>query len=232
MNRAQRNIWLQENPIGAPDRGAPYGERLDPASMGSGLNTGAMSSGGGWMTLAGTAMNVIGGLKAADAAEQQGADRSMALEYEATLLAQNADAARAASQREAMDVTQKTRLMISRSIAVAAASGGGASDPTVADIVADIAGAGAYRQAVALYGGEDKARALNATAAGKRYDARLAREGGADVGDAYRLKALGSGVAGAATLFSKYGNNSPGLNSMGIGSSGNTDIIPNGGYID
>lgn len=207
MNRAQRNIWLQDNPIGHPHRGTPYGERLDPNSMQGGMNTGAMSAGGGWLSLAGTALSVGSSLMAADTAEEQGAARSMALNYEATLLAQNAGSAVAASQREALDIKQKTDLMISRSIAVAAASGGGATGtPTVGKIVADVAGLGAYRQAVAIYGGRDRARALEGAAAGRRYEAGMAEEGGETMGTGYRLRALGSGLSGASTLFAKYGN--------------------------
>lgn len=200
MNRAQRNIWLQDNPIGAPDRGAPYGERLDPA---------AMSSGGGWMSLAGTAMSVIGNMQAGDRAVSTGQAKGNALDYEAAQLDQNANAAIAASQRDAIAERLKTTLTLSRGIAVAAASGGGASDPTVVNILSQIAGNGEYRSASAIYAGEDKARALRAQATGRRFEAGVARQGGEDLGDAYTIKAIGSGLAGGASLFAKYGNGGP-----------------------
>lgn len=222
MNRAMRNIHLQHAPIGESDRGAPYGERLDPVT----LDSGAMSNGGGWLSLAGTALNVGGNLMAAGNAGEQGQAKGQALDYEATLLNQNALAAQASSQREAMDVRLKTSLLVSRAIAVAAAGGGSASDPTVNKVVGDLTGIGAYHQAVALYGGDDRARAMRAAAAGKRYEAGMARSGGDTLGEAYTIKALGSGIAGASTLFAKYGKGGPGMNSMGVAGAGD------GGWAD
>ena len=70
---------------------------------------------------------------------------------------QAAQQQRAVAQREAFEEKRRTDLLVSRAVAVA---GGGAGDPTVLDIISDIEGEGAYRAAVAVYGGEARAQQL------------------------------------------------------------------------
>jgi hypothetical protein len=85
---------------------------------------------------------------------------------------------------------------------VAAASGAGASDASVVNIVGRIKGEGAYRAATALYAGEDKARVLRMQAAAKRYEGLTAEEaGGLNAQDAtakYEAAAVAEEAKGVA----------------------------------
>ncbi len=150
------------------------------------------------MTLAGTAVNVgshIGsGIAANRAGQFAGAQGDMA-----------AGQVEAASQRTAVDVTRRANLLQSKALANAAASGGGASDPTVMDTVSRIAGEGAYRSQLALYEGSDQARALRLRADTARYQGALGERAGyiGAVGSALKGGATLLGK-GSSTLFSKY----------------------------
>lgn len=98
---------------------------------------------------------------------QQAADAAV---FQAEQLRQNAGQAQAASQRQAFDIDRQSQYIASTALAHAAASGGGASDPTVVNLIARNAGESAYRKAVALYQGEDKARLENLQADAKIYE--------------------------------------------------------------
>lgn len=118
-------------------------------------------------------------------------------EYEA----QQADVAAgqqiAASHRTAADVERRSKLLQSRALAVAAASGGGTGG-TVLDIISGIAGEGAYRSELALYEGQDAARSLRARGDAARYQGRASQRAG-------YLGAFGTLLKGGTTLFEKYG---------------------------
>lgn len=118
---------------------------------------------------------VTGGAKML--AERQNAKNEANLaQFQSEQLRVNAGQAQAAVQRNAIDIERQTQLNASRALAVAASSGGGASDPTVVSLLAQNAADGAYRKAAALYEGEDQARALNLQAAGVDTGSRIAKE--------------------------------------------------------
>ena len=148
----------------------------------------------------------------------RGYDSRAAAEFQAAQLRQNAGQAQAAAQRDALSVYQQSKLIASRALAVAAASGGGASDPTVINIMAGIAGEGAYRSALALYSGDEKARGMKTHADATIYDSKLEQR-------ASERSAFGKLVGGAAagmkgiargqSLFEKYGQGGPGTSGWG-----------------
>lgn len=131
--------------------------------------------------------SISGGIAARDAANYQAAQEDIA-----------AGQQQAASQRQAQTVDRQSKLVQSRALAVAAASGGGASDPTVTDIIGRIAGEGAYRSQLALYEGNDAARTLQMRADAARFQGRQAEAAG-------YTNAFSTVLRGANTLFSKYG---------------------------
>lgn len=92
--------------------------------------------------------------------------------FQAAQLRSEADNAAATGQRQAQDAQVQSQYIASRALAVAAASGGGASDPGVVTLMARNAQMGAYHQAVALYNGADRARALNLQASAKDYQGK------------------------------------------------------------
>lgn len=119
------------------------------------------------------------------------AKRRQALgEFEAQQLEQEAAQSRGVGMRGAADEALKTEYLNSTALARAAASGAGASDPTVMNVIARTAGEGAYRSALAMYEGESQARLDMQMAAAKRY------EGAVGMSDAaLATKAANMGVA-------------------------------------
>ena len=118
------------------------------------------------------------------------------------LFQQEADTAagqeQAASQQQAYTEGVRTQLLTSRARAVAAASGGSATDPTVTDIIGRIAGEGAYRSQLALYGGNSAATALRARGAAAAFQGRQAQVAG-------YTRAFGTVLNGGKTLLDKMG---------------------------
>jgi hypothetical protein len=125
------------------------------------------------------ALAAAGTIAAGQAQAAAGKAQQKAAEYQAMLKGAEADnleskagQERAVAQQQAMAEAQRGRLVSSRAQAVTAASGAGALDPTVNDIMAGINQESELRQKSALYTGEEKARGLE-------YGAVLERAGGA-----------------------------------------------------
>lgn len=153
----------------------------------------------------GTVLQIGGALQQGEAAAAAGAAQQQAAEYEARQMEVGAGQAIAASQRAAQEQRRQAKLVASRALALAAASGAGAADPTVVDIIGDITGEGAYRAAVALYEGEEQARTMRAQAKATRYGGAVAEAGGRTQRQAAQIGAFGSLLAGAGSLYEKYG---------------------------
>src|SRR3990167_10902061 len=79
-----------------------------------------------------------------------GARRKALSEFEAAQLEQGAEAAQGVGLRKAVDERIQAQIVNSLALARAAASGAGASDPTVLNLMAQTAGESAYRQAIAM----------------------------------------------------------------------------------
>lgn len=128
-----------------------------------------------WFALA-AAMALMSATAQANAQRAAGQAASQAAQYQATLAGYQADQMeiragqeraetarlateqRAASQRDAIDQRRQGVLVASRARALAAASGGGVSDPTVTNILAGIDSEAEYRVLTALYRGESAAQ--------------------------------------------------------------------------
>lgn len=133
------------------------------------------------------------------------------------------DLAVAASQRTALEERRQADLVASRALAVAAASGGGVSDPTVVDILSRTKGEGAYRARVALYEGQARSRAMRmAAAGGGSFDASDSLKAG------YNAAALGTAARAGMSLYAKYGMNGPG-SLPETGGSGDSALIMDAG---
>jgi hypothetical protein len=156
----------------------------------------------------GTGLEVFGRMYDAFGTLTGGLDEKKAAEFQAAQLRQNAGQAMASAQRDLYSVQEQTALVASRALAVAAASGGGASDPTVVKIMAGIAGEGSYRAAVALYQGEEKARAMLNQARAVEYQGELSKQS-AIRGAFGKFLGAGSaaikGVARGQSLYERYG---------------------------
>jgi len=142
-------------------------------------------------------------------AEQVGLQQQAARQYEAAQLRVNAGQSIAASQRAAEEQRRQGMLVQSRAIALAAAGGGGVTDPGIITVLSRNAGEIAYRSAVALYEGEDKARSLNAEAAAREYSGEMAAEAGRDRKKASMTSAFGDLIKGGSSLFQSFGGGGP-----------------------
>ena len=85
-----------------------------------------------------------------------------------------------------------------RALAVAAASGGGADDPTVVNAIAGIDGEGEYRALTRLYEGDQEALSKEAQADANRRGAKATKK-------AALFKAAGSILSAGSGLADKYG---------------------------
>lgn len=105
-----------------------------------------------------SAVGTVAGGVAANNSAQYEADQQEAAGKE-----EFADALRTADQQR-----KEAQLVQSRQQAVAAASGAGASDPTIVKLMTDTAGQGELNAQSALYGGEQRKRGLFDAAKGTR----------------------------------------------------------------
>lgn len=114
----------------------------------------------------------------------------------------------AAGQQAAFEEERQARLAQSRALAVAAASGSSPSVGSDARIIAEVGAEGAYRAALQMYQGEEEARVMRLT--GKLEAAALK-----DEASAIRFGAAADLIAGAGSMYAKYGGQGPQLAGSG-----------------
>lgn len=104
----------------------------------------------------------------------------------------------ASAQRAGFEQERQGERKASRMLALAAASGGGASDPTVINLMANLAGETQYRKAVEFYEGGERQRQLKYQADVRRYEGKEAKRAG-------KMAAFTTLLSGGSSLYSKYG---------------------------
>ena len=124
------------------------------------------------MTALGGAVNAAGTIAGGQMANQ-------AAQYKATQDTINASQAIAASQRQALDKQQQTRMAISSLRARGAASGVNLTSPSAVGLASSIAGRGSYQAAMELWQGQNTATGLLNQAATERYSGAAAETGAA-----------------------------------------------------
>lgn len=149
------------------------------------------------------------GNEAAKASFQAAAnDRAMA-EFEALQQERYAGEARQEAELQAAEQQRSARRLASNALAAAAASGAGARDPSVVNIMAEIVGEGNYRAQVALYEGEKEARNRLLAATARRMGAEssaAARIGeGRAQSKAGSLAATSTIIRGVGSWAERYG---------------------------
>lgn len=164
-----------------------------------------------WLQGAGGFLDMAGMLISGQSARVHGERAKVASEFAAWQAEEEAKLSIAVSQRAAQEANRQTDIQASRALAVAAASGGGVSDPTIVKLISNVKGEGAYRAAVAMYEGDARARKLRLEAAAGRLSGAYAAEEGAATNVAYTLGAIGAGFKAGAklygrTLYDRYGN--------------------------
>lgn len=161
-----------------------------------------------WQQAIPAALSVVsasGKVSAGNAAVGAAREQQAAMQYEADQARVNAGQAQAAAQRAAAEQRRQGVLVQSRALALAAAGGGSTTDPGIMNLISGNAGEIAYRSAVALYEGEDKARSLEALAKGREYSGASAVRSAEDRKKASMTSAFGDLVKGGASLFQAFG---------------------------
>lgn len=158
------------------------------------------------LTVAGGAISAAGTLAGGAAAARAGEAQQGAANFRATQEDQAAAESRAAAQRTALDKGRETRLLQSKLVANAAASGGAPDGTNIENLSGNIAGRGEYESLLEMYKGENRARGLEDTAVGTRMtgDAALA-EGKAKQSASY-LSAAGTLIGSAGSAYRTYNN--------------------------
>lgn len=157
---------------------------------------------------AGTTLSVLGGLDKASAQEDIGARKRQLAGMEASQLRENAKLSVAAGIQESMEQQRQGRLAASRTLALAAASGGGASDPTVMNIIANLSGQATYQAMTALYEGQERARLMEKQAVMTEYGGTLQEASAKSQAKADRFGAFSTAAKDAISMYQKYGQNS------------------------
>lgn len=116
----------------------------------------------------------------------------------AAQLVSNGGQAVAAGQRRAIGATRQADYVLSKARAGAAASGAGATDPSVLNVEAGIAQQGEYNALSALYEGQDAQRTAQNQASDARADATSYATAGL-------LRGTGTILEGASSLYDRYG---------------------------
>lgn len=143
------------------------------------------------LTVAGSALSAGGTIVGSNAEARE-------MRSEAGQLEANAGLERAMGQRRAIEDRRQGRLAQSRALAVAASSGAGASDPTVVNAIADLAGEGEHRALTSLYEGDMAGDDLMRQAGARRREAKNTKRAG--------LFKAGSTILGAgASLYDRFG---------------------------
>ena len=154
-----------------------------------------------------TALSAGSQVARGNAARTIGRRRKQVTEFEADQLEKEAEQSRGVGMRGAQEEVSKARLVQSAALAKAAASGAGASDPTVISVLARTAGEGAYRQAVAMYEGEAQARMDLLKASATRIEGDMAESDAATAQKFDNMGALSTVLSGGArtlSMFDKY----------------------------
>ena len=144
-----------------------------------------------FLFMAGTAMSAGGSIIGANS--QAKGLKGAAAQYEA-----QAGMDRASSQRKAAEEKRQGRIQQSRVLALVAASGAGASDPSVINAMANMEGESEYAKNVALFEGESSARGYEAQAAMRRREAKAVRTAGL-------MEAAGTVLKSGMTMYDRFG---------------------------
>jgi len=141
-------------------------------------------------------------------AREAAAASRRAAEFQASQLEQNAGQEIAAGQRGAEEKQRQVALIQSKALAIAAASGGSASDPTVMNLIGRNAQLGSYESALAMYQGEEQARQNRLKAAAARATGQAQSAAYDTQGAAAQLKGIGNLLSSdaAKSLYAKYGS--------------------------
>jgi len=135
---------------------------------------------------------------------QQGKALNELGEYKASQYEAKSTQERAKGQHSAEKQRRRTKLAQSRAQALAASSGAGATDPTAAGIMADLAGEGELNAQYEIYKGEDGARMAKMGADVSRFEGAQFEQAGKIGAFSTILQGAGMGLSQYNTMMGKY----------------------------
>lgn len=156
------------------------------------------------LQLGATVLNAGSQVAKGNAAKTVGNRRQALAEFEASQLEQSATESRGVGMRGQQSQQHQTALVASQALARAAASGAGASDPTVLSIIARTAGEGSYRAALQLYEGSAQARLDTLRAAGLRYQGDTSAADASVAAGQANMGALMAAITGGSKALDVY----------------------------
>lgn len=177
------------------------------AAAGSAAATG--SSSGQWLQGAGQIAAAAGKIASGFSSASQSSAQASALNYRAAQEREQAIQADATAQAQAKIDYNDTKKAIGSARAIAAASGGSATDVNVINDLGKIQARGNFKAASALYAGQERADGLNDQASLDNWMATQAKKAGTIQETTGILGGAGSLMKGVSTLYSKYGNDGP-----------------------
>lgn len=151
----------------------------------------------------GAMLTAASGVIGAGATIAGGAQANANAKFEAKQMRARAAEERAIAGRKAMEERRRGRLALSTLQANAAASGAGATDPTVLGLMSDIAGRAEYNALAETWSGEQRARGLMDSAAAAKASGKAAQRGS-------YLSAAGTILSSAGSMFSQFDEDSAG----------------------
>lgn len=159
--------------------------------------------------MAGVGLSALGQFTRGQGYMEHGMTSAAAAQFAAQQMRANANAAAGSAERQGEDIGLRTQYIASRALSMAAGGGGGASDPTVINTIARIQGEGAYRQASAIYSGQERARQMDIAASGEVWSGNEELRVGRQAANASDIAATSTVLKGATSLFERFGRNGP-----------------------
>jgi hypothetical protein len=154
-----------------------------------------------------TALSAGASAKAgSDSAKAQKADAK----YQAQQLNKAAISSVATGQRAGTEERKQAGLAVSRATALAAGSGAGATDPTVTNILGNLAGEGEYNALADLFNARSQAQDYTDSAAALKAGVSASAAATKAAG---LMQGVGTAAQGASSFFSKYGESDYGATS-------------------
>ena len=162
------------------------------------------------MTVLGGALDYGSKIAAGRAGVQAAQRKQIGADYAADQLEVNAGQQEAAASYQVYDIAKKEQLGLSRVRALVAMQGGGSQDPSILGIQARINAEAGYREAMAIYQGQEAARGMRNQAVATRYMGDMEMADAKDNKKYSNLMAAGSlagtgaNLAGMSTMYAKY----------------------------
>jgi hypothetical protein len=157
---------------------------------------------GAIMGIASSVVGMMGSVAQANAMKQQA-------KAESIQLGQMAAEERAVASRDAQSKNKEGRILLSRQQAVAAASGGGATDPTVLELAGDIGRETSVQRRELMRQGKEKGRNLEYKAKMGLWSANANSKMTILGGIGNMIGGIGQGLGGLAGAYGKYGGGGP-----------------------